>query len=112
MPQQIILHVSLEFVNYPDPQFNTFASRHVTCMTGNLAFPDPTVKPADVETLRAIWYAADLAAANGGSRSNMRRREPKENPLQTPRFERSKKCSLFHSIDGDCANFTCMSRPP
>jgi hypothetical protein len=84
MPQQI-LHVSLEFVNYPDPQFNTFASRHVACMTGNPAFPDPTVKPADVEALRAIWYAADLAAANGGTHLTAAKDEariPLENALR------------------------------
>jgi hypothetical protein len=62
-----ILHTSLGFATYSDPDLNGFAAKHVICMTGNLAFPDPTVKPADVNLLQVAFNTAFLAAGNGGT---------------------------------------------
>ena len=62
-----INNVSLGFAAYGDSDLNNFAGGHVVCMTGNLAFTDPTVKPADVGALQALFNSAFLAAANGGT---------------------------------------------
>jgi len=62
-----INNVSLGFAAYGDSDFNNFAAGHVVCMTGNPAFTDPTVKPADVGALQVLFNSAFLAAANGGT---------------------------------------------
>src|ERR1035438_2811211 len=59
-------NVSMAFASYGDKDLNNFAARHVVCMTGNLAFLDPTVKPPDVGTLQSVFNSALLAAVNGG----------------------------------------------
>ena len=65
MPE--IFHVSLAFANYPDTDLDNFAAGHVICMTGNAAFPNPTVKPADMSALQVTFHTALLAAAKGGT---------------------------------------------
>jgi hypothetical protein len=80
-----INHVSLAFATYGDTDFDNFSARHVICMTGNLAFPDPTVKPADVGTLQVTFHNALLASANGGTpltAAKNEARKPLENALR------------------------------
>lgn len=67
-----ILHVSLSFGTYSDTDFNNFAAKHVTCMTGNVAFLDPTVKPIDMGALQVVFNKALLTAANGGTQLTRR----------------------------------------
>ncbi len=73
-----ILHVSLAFANYSDSDLDNFAAGHVICMTGNLAFPDPTVKPVDLGVLQATFHTAFLAAANGGTPLTAAKNEARE----------------------------------
>ena len=80
-----ILHVSLAFATYDDTNFNNFSGRHVICMTGNPAFPDPTVKPADMGVLQVAFNKTLLAAANGGTQLTAAKDEarvPLENALR------------------------------
>jgi hypothetical protein len=80
-----IYHVSLGFITCGDTAFDNFSARHVVCMTGNLAFPDPTVKPADVGALQVTFHNALLASANGGTPLTALKneaREPLENALR------------------------------
>ena len=65
--QNIIYHVSLAFASYPDPELDIFAANNVVCMTGNTAFPAPTIKPADVGVLQVAFHQAVLAGTNGGT---------------------------------------------
>jgi hypothetical protein len=80
-----ILKVSLAFISKKDPDFDIFAAQHVECMTGNLAFPSPSVKPAAVEALRVTFHAALLASAHGGTDLTAAKNEartPLENALR------------------------------
>jgi hypothetical protein len=77
-----ILKVSLAFAGDPDPEFDNFAAQHVTCMDGNLAFPEPTVKPADVDALQKTFHTALLAAGRGGTDLTAAKNEARE-PLET-----------------------------
>jgi hypothetical protein len=80
-----IIKVSLAFVGLPDPEFDNFAAQHVTCMTNNAAFPNPTVKPAEVDALQKTFHAALLATGHGGTDHTAAKAEarlPLENALR------------------------------
>ena len=62
-----ILHVSLAFANYSDSDLDNFTAGHAVCMTGNTAFPTPTVKPVDITALQVTFHTAFLASAQGGT---------------------------------------------
>ncbi len=93
MPVQIapvpILHVSLAFANYPDPQLDNFVAGHVICMTANTAFPEPTIPPADMEALRLTFHNALLASANGGTLLTAAKEEAKTPLLAAMRLNAS-----------------------
>jgi hypothetical protein len=59
--------VSLAFGYYGDSDLDLFSSNNVICMTGNAAFPDPTVKPADLGILQVNFHTALAASSNNGS---------------------------------------------
>jgi hypothetical protein len=71
-------HVSLAFATYSDPSLDNFAAGHVICMTGNAAFPNPTVKPADMDLLQVAFHNALLAAANGGTQLTAAKNEARD----------------------------------
>ena len=73
-----ILHASLAFAGYSDPDLDNFAAKHVICMTDNPAFTDPTVKPVDMGTLQQTFHLAFLAAANGGTDLTAAKNEARE----------------------------------
>jgi hypothetical protein len=62
----ITYKVSLDFANYSDPELDEFGGNSVTCLTGNTAFPNPPVKPADLDTQVSAFRDAIQAALPGG----------------------------------------------
>ena len=73
-----ILHVSLGFATYPDPDLDVFSSNNVICMTGNKSFPTPPVTPADLGVLQVNYHTALMAKANGGTLLTAAKEEARE----------------------------------
>jgi hypothetical protein len=58
--------VSMAYKRWPHAVLDEFAGHTVSCMTGNTAFPAPTVKLTDVATLQTAFHSAIDNAADGG----------------------------------------------
>lgn len=61
------LKVSLAYNSYPDAALDELTTAIITAMTGNTAFPTPTIPLATVTTLQITFRNAMAAAANGGT---------------------------------------------
>jgi hypothetical protein len=67
--------VSLAFATYPDNDLDVFSGNNVICLTGNAAFPDLTVKPADLGVLQVNFHTSLLASVTGGSQEKALKNE-------------------------------------
>ena len=67
--------VSLAFASDTDTNLDVFSANNVICMTGNAAFPDPTVKVPDLDILQKAFHAALLANGTGGQEATALKNE-------------------------------------
>lgn len=70
--------VSLAYKQWPDAVLDEFAGHTVTCLTGNTAFPAPTVKLPDITALQAAFHTALDNAADGGRQLNALKEQARE----------------------------------
>ena len=70
-----ILKVSLAFASDTDNNLDVFSANNVICLTGNAAFPDPTVKVPDLKILQVNYHNALLANATGGKQATALKNE-------------------------------------
>jgi hypothetical protein len=75
------LKVSLAYNSYPDPVLVELTTAIITAMTGNPAFPAPTVPLATVAGLQTTFSNALAAAANGGTQLTAAKNQARQ-PLQ------------------------------
>jgi hypothetical protein len=61
------LKVVLTYNSYPDAVLDELTTAIIAAMTGNAAFPSPTIPLATVTTLQTTFRNALAAAANGGT---------------------------------------------
>jgi hypothetical protein len=61
------LKVMLTYNSYPDAVLDELTTAIIAAMTGNAAFPSPTIPLATVTTLQTAFRNALAAAANGGT---------------------------------------------
>jgi hypothetical protein len=66
-PMKNKLKVTLTYNSYPDAVLDELTTAIIAAMTGNAAFPTPTIPLATVTTLQTTFRNALAAAANGGT---------------------------------------------
>jgi hypothetical protein len=64
-----ILHVSLAFAQLPDPALDEFTGQVIAGLTGNPAYPTPTVSPAALATAKDVFGDAMTAKVSGGKQA-------------------------------------------
>jgi hypothetical protein len=64
-----IQHVSLSFAQLPDAALDEFTGQVIAGLTGNAAFPTPTVSLADLGTAKTAFEDALTAMTNGGKQA-------------------------------------------
>ena len=70
--------LSLAFAYDTDNNLDVFSGNNVICMTNNAAFPDPTVKPADLGVLQVNFHTALLASGTGGTQQTALKNEARQ----------------------------------
>lgn len=59
--------VALKFVELSDSALDEFAANSVSCLTGNLGFPNPPVGIPALTALHVTYHSAVIAASDGGT---------------------------------------------
>jgi len=77
----MIQRVSLSFARVPDAELDNFTQTVIAQMTGNAAFPSPTVTMANLQAAKNDFTAKIAAAQTGGP------------PTLQPRTIPGKRCS-------------------
>src|SRR5450631_4831172 len=72
------LKVSLGYNKYPDAAVDELTTAIITAMTGNAAFPKPTVPLADVTALQTTFRNDMAAAANGGTQLTAKKNQSRQ----------------------------------
>jgi len=72
------LKVSLAYNSYPDAAVDELATAIITAMTGNAAFPKPTVPLPDVAALQTTFRNDMAAAANGGTQLTAKKNQSRQ----------------------------------
>jgi hypothetical protein len=73
-----IQHVSLSFAQLPDSALDEFTGRVIAGLTGNAAYPTPTVSLADLTTAQTAFTDAMTAMANGGKEATAKKDAARE----------------------------------
>ena len=68
----------MSYKRWPHAVLDEFAGHTVSCMTGNTAFPAPTVKMADVTALQTAFHTAIDDASDGGKQLNALKAQTRE----------------------------------
>jgi hypothetical protein len=75
------LKVSLAYNSYPDSVLDELTTAIITAMTGNTAFPAPTIPLATVTTRQTVFRTALAAAANGGKQLTAAKNQARQSLL-------------------------------
>ena len=82
-----IQHVSLSFTQLPDAALDEFTGQVIVGLTGNAAFPTPTVSLTDLGTAKTTFEDALTAMAQGGKQATATKDAAREALLNLLRQE-------------------------
>ena len=82
-----IQHVSLAFAQLPDAALDEFTGQVIAGLTGNAAFPTPTVSLADLGTAKTAFEDALTALAQGGKQATAIKNAAREALVNQLRLE-------------------------
>lgn len=75
------LKVSLGYNQYPDSVLDELTTAIVTAMTGNAAFPAPTMPLATISARQTVFRTALAAASNGGTQLTAKKNQARQSLL-------------------------------
>ncbi len=82
-----IQHVSLSFAQLPDAALDEFTRQVIEGLTGNAAFPTPSVDLADLGAAKNAFEAAMAATASGGKQATAAKNAARETLVNLLRQE-------------------------